>query len=74
MLEHVPLDRVPQVQNLPAAEGADVMDPLQQDGVLQAFPDRPGVVFDADRQLVGGQVRSIFFHRYFPYSCHSEII
>jgi hypothetical protein len=39
---HVALDRFPDVQNLPAAERAKVVDAFEQNAVLQAFSDRAG--------------------------------
>lgn len=41
----------------------EVMDPLQQDAVLEPVPDGPGVVVDPGSQLVCGQVR---LHRASP--------
>jgi hypothetical protein len=53
---HVGFDLLPDVEDLAAAEGANVVNPFEQDAVLQPFADRPGVVLDASRKLVGGEV------------------
>ena len=53
----VPLDRLPDEEQLPAAEGAEVVGPFQQDGVLEPVPDGPDVVVDTFGQLLGGKVR-----------------
>ena len=56
MLEHVPLDGFPEIQDLPAAEGANLINAYQQDGVLHALPDGAGVVFDADGEFVSCEI------------------
>lgn len=56
------LDRLPEEEQLPAAEGADVVDALEQHAVLEAVADGPDVVVDAFRQLFGGKVRGAHQH------------
>lgn len=53
---HVRFDLLPDVEDLAAAEGADIVNPFEQDAVLQPFANRAGVVLDASRELVGGEV------------------
>ena len=55
----VPLDGLADEEELPATEGSDVMDSFQEDGVLQAGSDRPGVVVDDLGELIGGKVRLV---------------
>ena len=43
-------------EQLSAAKGADVVHTLQQDSVLEARTDGPGVVVDTPSQLIGGKV------------------
>src|SRR5579863_117266 len=56
LLSHILFDGLPDVEDLPATKGAEIMPPLQQNRVLEPVPDGPGVVFDAGGQLICGQI------------------
>ena len=56
LLRHVALYGLPKIQNLPTAEGPDVVDALEQHRILQAFADGPGIVLDAQGQFLGCEV------------------
>lgn len=55
-LADIALDRFPDEEQLPATEGSDVVNTLQQHRVFQTGTDGPGVVVDSGSQFVGGQV------------------
>lgn len=51
---HIALDMLPDVEDLPAAKGADIVCSFDEDRILQPLTDRPRVVLDEPRELVGG--------------------
>jgi hypothetical protein len=53
----VPLDRLPDEQDLAAAEGPDVVNTLDELAVLEALPNGADVVLDPLGELDGGQIR-----------------
>lgn len=55
---HVALDGLPDVEDLAAPKRADIVDPLDEDGVLQPGQNGPGLIVDALSELLGGKIRA----------------
>lgn len=55
----ISLNRLPNEEQLAAAKGSNVVNPFQQNGVLEPCTDRPSVVMNAISQLISGKVRLV---------------
>jgi hypothetical protein len=56
VLTDILFDGLPEVEDLAAAERADVVNSFEKDSIFEAVPNRACVVLDARGQLFGRQI------------------